>query len=183
MRAWWTNAPTQKKSRSKVELEAVIIEIYCRIMNMPEPSISHTPSETWCPLCEKHYRYLKQHMQIHETKPYRCEICKRNFAESSQLEEHMRIRHIEERPFPCSSCGKSFQTKQRLQQHMKIHEEVKQYKCEFCERRFTTKAHLERHMYTHTGERPYTCDESGCNAAFSQLKQLKNHKAKHHRKL
>merc|ERR1719341_1559393 len=125
-------------------------------MNMPEPSIAHTPSETWCPRCEKHYRYLKQ---------------------------HMRIRHIEERPFPCSSCGKSFQTKQRLQQHMKIHEEVKQYKCEFCERRFTTKAHLERHIYTHTGEKPYKCDEPGCNAAFSQLKQLKNHKAKHHRKL
>lgn len=165
-----------------MELEAIIIEIYCRIMNMPKPSKSHTPSQTWCHLCEKHYRYLKQHMKIHETKPYQCKICKRNFAESSHLEEHMRIRHIEERPFSCSSCEKRFPTKQRLKQHMKIHDEVKQYNCDICERRFTTKAQLERHMYTHTGERPHKCDEPGCNAAFSQLIQLNNHKAKHHKK-
>merc|ERR1712130_482056 len=98
------------------------------------------------------------------------------------VEEHMRIRHIEERPFSCSSCGQSFPTKQRLQQHMKIHEEVKQYKCEICERRFTLKGHLKTHMNIHTGERPYKCEEHGCNAKFSQLIQLKNHKAKHHKK-
>ena len=73
-------------------------------------------------------------------------------------------------------------TKQRLKQHMKIHDEIKQYNCDICERRFTTKAQLERHMYTHTGERPHKCDEPGCNAAFSQLIQLNNHKAKHHKK-
>ena len=161
---------------------AVIIEAYCRIMNLPKPILPDSPSETWCPLCEKHYRYLKQHMKIHERKPYQCEVCKRNFAEPSQLEEHMRIWHIEEKPFSCSSCGKSFATKPRLKQHMKIHEEVKQFQCELCERRFTFKSHLKMHMYTHTGERPFKCDEPGCNAAFSQLIQLKNHKAKHHQK-
>ena len=168
--------------RLRVGHRAVIIEAYCRIMNLPKPILPDSPSETWCPLCEKHYRYLKQHMKIHERKPFQCEACKRNFAEPSQLEEHMRIWHIEEKPFPCSSCGKSFATKPRLKQHMKIHEEVKQFQCELCERRFTFKSHLKMHMYTHTGERPFKCDEPGCNAAFSQLIQLKNHKAKHHQK-
>ena len=181
MRDWWRNRRNFKKSKSRLELETVIIEAYCRIMDLPEPILPQSDSDTWCHLCEKHYRYLKAHMRIHETKPYQCEVCKRNFAEVSQLKEHMRIRHIEEKPFACSNCGKGFPTKQRLKQHMKIHEAVKQFKCEVCARRFTFKSHLKRHMYTHTGERPHKCNELGCNAAFSQLIQLKNHKAKHHK--
>jgi len=119
---WWNGAGTHDRWRSKADRDSKIIEAYCRIMNLPQPSISET-SQTWCSHCERHFKYLKAHMKLHKSKPHQCNICKRLFAEPpSQLDEHMRIYHLEEKLFSCSNCGKGFPTKQRLKQHLKVHD-------------------------------------------------------------
>ena len=119
---WWNNASTHDRWRSKADRDSKIIEAYCRIMNLPQPSITET-SQTWCSHCERHFKYLKAHMKLHKSKPHQCNICKRLFAEPSQLDEHMRIYHLEEEKlFSCNNCGKGFPTKQRLKQHLKVHD-------------------------------------------------------------
>ena len=54
--------------------------------------------------------------------------------------------------------------------------------CDICGKALSSKQALAKHRMLHTDERPYKCDFPGCDAAFTQGVQLKNHKSSHLRK-
>ena len=54
--------------------------------------------------------------------------------------------------------------------------------CDICGKALSSKQALAKHRMLHTDERPYKCDFPGCDVAFTQGVQLKNHKSSHLRK-
>ena len=62
-----------------------------------------------------------------------CDICKKVFNWTSNLQRHVRTVHARERNHGCLECGKSFSCNGHLRKHVKaVHERVKDHFCEQC---------------------------------------------------
>ncbi len=62
------------------------------------------------------------HMKVHTgEKPYSCSQCSISFAESFNLNNHVRRVHAGERPFSCSQCAKIFFFSGELKKHVAVH--------------------------------------------------------------
>ncbi|CAG9122980.1 unnamed protein product [Plutella xylostella] len=61
-------------------------------------------------------------------KPFVCEICKKTFNRSSDLNRH-KLTHTAEKPFECDICKKGFKQKQCLNNHKLIHSGEKPFEC------------------------------------------------------
>jgi uncharacterized C2H2 Zn-finger protein len=51
-----------------------------------------------------------------KSEPYRCEICKMVFINSSELAKHQMVVH-KEKMFQCQSCNKVFANEQEFERH------------------------------------------------------------------
>ena len=80
----------------------------------------------------------------------------------------------------CVYCSKSFETKSALGRHERVHTGAKPFSCQECGKGFTQKGNLQNHVRTHTGVRDYVCQEAGCDRAFSEPSNLKQHLEKTH---
>lgn len=63
-------------------------------------------------------------------RPYRCEICLRDFAHKHNLNRH-KMSH-NSKTHKCDICGRSFKEEFYLQMHLKIHSEETAAPCEIC---------------------------------------------------
>ena len=54
-----------------------------------------------------------------------------------------------ERPFKCNVCGREFNHRSHFNNHLRIHTGEKPFKCEICEKDFSRKASLRYHMKVH----------------------------------
>ncbi|CAG5004644.1 unnamed protein product [Parnassius apollo] len=158
-----------------------------------------------CHICGKQFRApngLQRHLtETHERlRRYACSFCPKNFANTQNLKQHIRI-HTGERPFVCTHCGKRFTQSGSLHVHLKTHSEQFPFHCAECGAKFRLRAGLTRHRLKHSGERPHVCVQCGkgfrhkhdlfshalshtdpkphtcsvCNAAFRQKRALKHH--------
>ncbi|KAJ8334394.1 hypothetical protein SKAU_G00400330 [Synaphobranchus kaupii] len=123
--------------------------------------------------------------------PLRCPLapCRRRFASSSALEEHI-LAHCQSpedpgagspapkpRPFHCEHCGKDFTTASSLSVHLRIHTGERPYQCTQCGKRFRQIPHLRDHERLHSGARPFNC--SVCGKSFVLAARLAEHARTH----
>ncbi|XP_049878197.1 oocyte zinc finger protein XlCOF20-like [Pectinophora gossypiella] len=134
-----------------------------------------------CHICGKQFRApngLQRHLtETHEkVRRHSCRFCTKNFANSQNLKQHMRI-HTGERPFVCSHCGKRFTQSGSLHVHLKTHTEQFPFQCAECGAKFRLRSGLTRHRLKHTGERPHVC--AHCGRSFRQKHELSSHSLSH----
>jgi KRAB domain-containing zinc finger protein len=133
-----------------------------------------------CNVCGKQFcqtRSLDTHMRKHTgDKRYKCDVCGKAFNQTWNLQRHLRT-HADNRPFQCGECGKTFKDSYDLKNHMKRHTGVKRHKCDVCGKAFVQSCELKIHMRVHTNERPYKCNV--CGKTFKYSRELKLHMRRH----
>lgn len=89
---------------------------------------------------------------------HHCNICKKLFAASNELEEHL-IEHsfqgCEERGYNCYICSAIFTLPSGLHQHMVVEHgpNYRPYDCNLCPQKFYFRAELENHLMDHENGR------------------------------
>ncbi|XP_060659873.1 zinc finger protein 431-like [Drosophila nasuta] len=135
-----------------------------------------------CSECDKLFRCpmaLKKHMYKHtgEEKPFGCDICKRRFAASTELRDHL-LRHAGIKRFVCAYCGVGKTTKQELDNHILTHTREKNFKCDQCEYATHIKQSLTKHIrVVHMKIRKHACKH--CEKTFGTAYARRMHERLH----
>ncbi|CAL4226329.1 unnamed protein product [Meganyctiphanes norvegica] len=90
------------------------------------------------------------HEVTHWEKPYKCDLCDKDFYNNSDLRKHMKT-HTGEKPHLCSQCGKTFYRKTELIIPSENTFWEKPYECSYCGKAFIKNSSLISHLRTHTG--------------------------------
>ena len=76
------------------------------------------------PTCS-HFSF-QEHLAKHAgDKPYKCEVCPKQFNHKTDLRRHMCL-HTGEKPFSCDVCGKGFIREDRMIKHSDTHKKKQQ---------------------------------------------------------
>jgi len=128
---------------------------------IPKGTSPETECKFQCKLCNSRWfeteEALSVHMNTHlimrrttqkhsgdPSKPWKCEVCDRKFAEKCTLKRHIRI-HTKEKPWKCKYCPKAFNQSCSLQAHVRVHTGERPFPCSFCPKRFRQSTHRRQH--------------------------------------
>ncbi|XP_056633672.1 zinc finger protein OZF-like [Diorhabda sublineata] len=156
-----------------------------------------------CKMCLKMFKHspnLRRHINIvHKgIKPFKCEVCSKEFATFSRITEHIRI-HTGERPYVCNYCGSSFKKYSTYYAHDMRHkikngerpknekspksyprkreENPSELSCGVCLKVYSSKQALMVHMQIHSGEKTFLC--TICGKEFMRKGHLQVHSRIH----
>ena len=158
--------------------------------------LKHNPSPFSCKPCNKMFQ-SKQAKEYHNNIKHsttkaseKCDICDKDFASKTSLQNHKMYVHTDERKFKCKSCDQKFKQKKSLKNHyLQVHrinqfkevyhepESEQRYPCGQCESVYKQKKNLNQHLrQKHNQDLVNTvliCDK--CPSKFTQKKSLIAH--------
>ncbi|CAL8142291.1 unnamed protein product [Orchesella dallaii] len=105
---------------------------------------------------------------------YECIECKKKFSIRSELEAHMESHNSS--PFVCDLCGKQYRLQKYLDDHQQqVHHKelkLKPHKCKECGKILNTAKSLDHHIKTkHTKETKFKCKECDFGTMYEKLLQ------------
>ncbi|GJQ67212.1 hypothetical protein Trydic_g12739, partial [Trypoxylus dichotomus] len=117
---------------------------------------------------------LKYHVKLKHDKKFTsiCSICNIGFIKTSDYKSHM-VSHSTEKKYQCPQCHKCYKTMSNLNFHAKFHSDRLPFNCEICEKGFMRKEYLESHVNTHKGVKKFSCYI--CDGKFVSQKNLDSH--------
>ncbi|KAJ3183244.1 hypothetical protein HDU85_002270 [Gaertneriomyces sp. JEL0708] len=125
---------------------------------------------------------LKQHRLVHSSEPrYSCGHidCTQTFNKWTQLRAHIKAEH----KICCYVCRKTFARTDVLKDHLRTHDvEREMFPCywEGCGKAFTSDKIKEVHIRTaHQQLKPFQCEHTGCKALFAHKHLLVRHHRTH----
>ena len=110
-------------------------------------------------------------------KTSQCNLCLKEFSQSTHLLTHERQLHSEKERerFICSICNKGFITKPGLMDHTVSHSDKEPYPCEFCPKSFKLKRHLKYHCDYHHSAFKIEFKCKTCSKVFTQSGSVYKH--------
>lgn len=160
-----------------------------------------------CAVCPKRFHWqsnLKAHQPTHYDGCARCDICKRKFNNTLELDMHaafhrndvrfqcvwcrkcyssrhklhyhIKNSHVKMPSFQCDQCDKSFKFSQQLKIHRIVHTDEKP-RCYICNKTFLTKYNLQSHLTSHVSSKSFECDI--CGIKFTYKRNLYIHLKRH----
>ena len=144
-------------------------------------TISDPKTYQTCHICGKlmSSNALHYHLKtVHVFEPSSCSECGVSCKNKNYLRAHMRTHNTI--PFPCETCGKNFRTKRNLTEHITcVHLKYKGYKCEHCGKGFPAKSKLKSHilcLHTPNEDKPIFYEQ--CEYRCSRKNHIKNNHRK-----
>jgi KRAB domain-containing zinc finger protein len=115
--------------------------------------------------------------------PETCPDCSKGFANKSELDIHIRVKHTPdelkpEASFKCQDCGAQFREKSHFRTHVRtIHERKHLKVCDVCGKVINGLKLLKDHMKIHTEEKNFACEF--CDKRFVRRDALRVHTYTH----
>ena len=100
--------------------------------------------------------------------------CDKVFSGRQPMLRHLAI-HTGDRPYLCTQCSQRFRCASHLKRHERQHTRSKPYKCRYCQKDFIDHTNMIRHSVIKHSARPYECKVTGCLAAFTMERKLRQH--------
>ena len=98
----------------------------------------------------------KKHLRVaHPESMYRCDGCKRLFAQKHKLDNHLKLGCEGEgrKEFPCEKCGKVFSSQDSVKRHiMRVHNKERSFQCPYCPFTAARQTNLTSHLNVHDGK-------------------------------
>ncbi|XP_055691383.1 zinc finger protein 208-like isoform X2 [Lutzomyia longipalpis] len=89
------------------------------------PTMPFKCSVTGCDKSYSNEKFLKRHINRHNSKRHKCNECEVDYKDSQQLKIHVKKIHLkEEAPFKCVQCNKDSWTRRVHRQHMKKYHNI-----------------------------------------------------------
>jgi len=110
-----------------------------------------------CLLCQKDFKEhhnLKEHMRVHVTYPYECQICEQvRFKTEESFRTHMLLLHDNSKLFCCVDCDFKSTTAADIKHHQeRQHDKIDGFTCSLCAKIFKNEEILLKHMEIHSTE-------------------------------
>ena len=151
--------------------------------NLRSHMTKHQNVEHVCEICQKSFRYLKEHMKVHtdeKMERYKCEHCSKELSSSGSLRIHEKGVH-QNNPSACSYCEKVLKNDMLLKNHItRVHKtEKRQIMCTFvgCGVLFLFQSNMTTHLSTHLSKKFFKCEV--CDKTFKSKTGLMAHKSIH----